>query len=57
VVRRGYKLRDRVLRPALVAVAAAPEGGGHDPTAGSPGAPSTDGTHGPGADRAHRPTN
>jgi molecular chaperone GrpE len=27
VVRRGYKLRDRVLRPALVAVAAAPEAG------------------------------
>jgi molecular chaperone GrpE len=25
VVRRGYKLRDKVLRPALVAVAAAPE--------------------------------
>ena len=25
VIRRGYKLRDRVLRPALVAVAAAPE--------------------------------
>jgi len=25
VVRRGYKLRDRVLRPALVAVAAAPD--------------------------------
>jgi molecular chaperone GrpE len=25
-VRRGYRLRDRVLRPALVAVAAAPEG-------------------------------
>jgi molecular chaperone GrpE len=25
VVRRGYKLRDRVLRPALVAVSAAPE--------------------------------
>jgi hypothetical protein len=25
VVRRGYKLRDRVIRPALVAVAAAPE--------------------------------
>ena len=25
VVRRGYKLRDRILRPALVAVAAAPE--------------------------------
>jgi molecular chaperone GrpE len=33
VVRRGYKLRDRVLRPALVAVAAAPEG------AGTPDAP------------------
>ena len=34
VVRRGYKLRDRVLRPALVAVAAAPESGpetGADP--------------------------
>ena len=27
VVRRGYKLRDRILRPALVAVAAAPEPG------------------------------
>ncbi len=27
-VRRGYRLRDRVLRPALVAVAAAPEPGG-----------------------------
>jgi molecular chaperone GrpE len=26
-VRRGYRLRDRVLRPALVAVAAAPEAG------------------------------
>ena len=25
VIRRGYKLRDRVLRPALVAVAAAPD--------------------------------
>ena len=25
VVRRGYKLRDRVIRPALVAVAAAPD--------------------------------
>jgi molecular chaperone GrpE len=32
VVRRGYKLRDRVLRPALVAVAAAPES---DATAGT----------------------
>jgi molecular chaperone GrpE len=26
VIRRGYRLRDRVLRPALVAVAAAPDG-------------------------------
>ena len=36
VIRRGYKLRDRVLRPALVAVAAAPEPGsdpGSDPAA------------------------
>ena len=27
VVRRGYLLRDRVIRPALVAVAAAPDDG------------------------------
>lgn len=36
VIRRGYKLRDRVLRPALVAVAAAPEpdvAAGSDPAA------------------------
>ncbi len=31
VVRRGYKLRDRVLRPALVAVAAATDAGPPDP--------------------------
>ena len=37
VIRRGYKLRDRVLRPALVAVAAAPEPGAADrPTPGAP---------------------
>ena len=36
VVRRGYKLRDRVLRPALVAVAAAPE---PDPATGAAGRP------------------
>ncbi len=36
IVRRGYKLRDRVLRPALVAVAAAPEPGGElDPNGSS----------------------
>lgn len=29
-LQRGYRLRDRVLRPALVAVAAAPAGGGRD---------------------------
>jgi molecular chaperone GrpE len=28
VIRRGYRLRDRVIRPALVAVAAAPESSG-----------------------------
>jgi len=33
VVRRGYKLRDRVLRPALVAVAAAPEADAPDTAA------------------------
>src|SRR5215212_1183801 len=33
VIRRGYKLRDRVLRPALVAVAAAPEPAADDATA------------------------
>ncbi len=32
VVRRGYKLRDRVLRPALVAVAAAPDPDAPDPS-------------------------
>ena len=32
VVRRGYKLRDKVLRPALVAVAAAPDSEPADPT-------------------------
>jgi molecular chaperone GrpE len=32
LVRRGYRLRDRVLRPALVAVAAAPDGpSNHEP--------------------------
>ena len=33
-LRRGYRLRDRVLRPALVAVAGAPDGG--DPTPPAP---------------------
>ena len=33
-VRRGYRLRERVLRPALVAVAAAPEGEAQAPTNG-----------------------
>jgi molecular chaperone GrpE len=72
VIRRGYKLRDRVLRPALVAVAAAPEGSGREPPTGPPGSSSTDaargpvpdrtdeprvdGSHDPGPDRAHRPT-
>jgi molecular chaperone GrpE len=36
VIRRGYKLRDRVLRPALVAVAAAPEPGGEPDTEPAP---------------------
>jgi molecular chaperone GrpE len=40
VVRRGYKLRDRVLRPALVAVAAAPEPG-PDPGPAAGGDPTT----------------
>ena len=38
VVRRGYKLRDRVLRPALVAVAAAPEPDAEDGTEPDPAA-------------------
>ena len=42
VIRRGYKLRDRVLRPALVAVAAAPD-------------PGTEPDAGPGAGSAARP--
>jgi molecular chaperone GrpE len=37
VIRRGYRLRDRVLRPALVAVAAAPDGeAGPTPAADRP---------------------
>ena len=36
VVRRGYKLRDRVLRPALVAVAAAPDPDASPDPAASP---------------------
>jgi molecular chaperone GrpE len=36
VIRRGYNLRDRVLRPALVAVAAAPEPGGEPDTEPAP---------------------
>ncbi|MBI2762902.1 MAG: nucleotide exchange factor GrpE [Chloroflexi bacterium] len=37
-IRRGYRLRDRVLRPALVAVAAAAEPGATEPGATEPGA-------------------
>ena len=37
-VRRGYRLRDRVVRPALVAVAASPDGG----AAANDDAPATD---------------
>jgi len=37
VVRRGYKLRDRVLRPALVAVAAAPDPSAAAETSSGPG--------------------
>lgn len=35
-IRRGYRLRDRVVRPALVAVAAASEARGGGATAGAP---------------------
>ena len=43
VIRRGYKLRDRVLRPALVAVAAAPEPGTRaGPGTGTGSAPESD---------------
>jgi molecular chaperone GrpE len=38
-IRRGYRLRDRVIRPALVAVAAAPEP--TDPTADATAEPTT----------------
>ena len=39
-LRRGYRLRDRVLRPALVAVAGPPAGSGEDPDrAGEPTSP------------------
>ena len=45
VIRRGYKLRDRVLRPALVAVAAAPDGPSAthaDAASETPAGPTTD---------------
>jgi molecular chaperone GrpE len=38
-VRRGYRLRDRVIRPALVAVAAAPDGNDEAPPGTSPESP------------------
>jgi molecular chaperone GrpE len=61
VVRRGYKLRDRVLRPALVAVAAAPGTGPPDAAArpGSPGSPESEPPprSGPGEGRHRPPTN
>jgi molecular chaperone GrpE len=61
VIRRGYKLRDRVLRPALVAVATAPEtaesGDGSpesgDGSAASPPKPASDAVR----DRVRRQTN
>ena len=54
VIRRGYKLRDKVLRPALVAVAAAPEPGGDRRDA--PPGPATEPAREAPPDRAHRPT-
>ena len=36
-IRRGYRLRDRVLRPALVAVAASPEPSAREPAPDDPG--------------------
>ena len=64
VIRRGYKLRDKVLRPSLVAVAAAPDSGadrrdaqtGGDGRNAQPG-PSTEPARDARADRAQRPTN
>ena len=35
-IRRGYRLRDRVVRPALVAVAASPDGEPAQPSAATP---------------------
>jgi len=52
VVRRGYKLRDKVLRPALVAVAAAPDPGGDGRNA--PGAPPAEPAGEAPPDRAQR---
>jgi len=60
VIRRGYKLRDRVLRPALVAVAAAPETDGPDasgrPEAGTTPSEPPPRSH-PGSDGRRPPTN
>jgi molecular chaperone GrpE len=40
-IRRGYRLRDRVIRPALVAVAAAPAGANDDASPGTSPEPPT----------------
>jgi molecular chaperone GrpE len=60
VIRRGYKLRDRVLRPALVAVAAAPETDGPDgaarPDAGTTPSEPSPRSH-PGSHGRRPPTN
>jgi len=40
-IRRGYRLRDRVVRPALVAVAANPDAGAHGPPDDTPAADQT----------------
>ncbi len=57
-IRRGYRLRDRILRPALVAVATSPEGGPTEPgsSGGDPSAEGRSAETNLGAGRGDRPT-
>jgi molecular chaperone GrpE len=52
-VQRGYRLRDRVLRPSLVAVAAGADGFASGPQPATDGSPVADNTTDPNPDQQH----
>lgn len=56
-IRRGYRLRDRILRPALVAVATSPDAGPTEPgSSGDPSAAGRSAETDPESGRGERPT-